>query len=200
MPSTPGTCMFCKTKINTINAIRHFSKCNNINKVLKGNIDGYLIKIKDKYSAYYWLYVAVPSDYTLEDLDKFIRDIWVECCGHLSEFRIGNVFYSSDYAPDPFLFISGDEKSMKVKLSDILKNGLEFEYTYDFGDSTELKLQVIKDIKMNEKCIYILGRNDNPISKYENSGKYIPNSPRIGICAYTGNKKLEEVKIWKLGG
>lgn len=24
----------------------------------------------------------------LDDLDQFIRDIWVECCGHLSAFYI----------------------------------------------------------------------------------------------------------------
>ncbi|AWR95677.1 IS1096 element passenger TnpR family protein [Acidianus brierleyi] len=193
MLSTWGKCIFCNTKISTSMAVKHFSKCSKVNDVLKGEIDAYLIKIKDKYSAYYWLYVAVPLDYTLEDLDKFIRDIWVDCCGHASEFRINEITYPSDFVVD-----YDGKKSMKTKLSEILNKGLYFEYTYDYGNSTELKLEVISSVKIKDKYIYILGRNDNPLTRYSTSDKYIPNSPRVGICGYTGNKKLEESKIWPL--
>ncbi|GAA5449162.1 hypothetical protein [Deinococcus depolymerans] len=33
------------------------------------------------------LHVAVRHDTTLEDMDAFLREIWMECCGHLSEFE-----------------------------------------------------------------------------------------------------------------
>jgi len=194
MLSTSGRCIFCNTKISTSMALKHFSKCSKVNDVLKGGIDAYLIKIKDKYSAYYWLYVVVPLDYTLEDLDMFIRDIWVDCCSHASEFRINEITYSSDFV----IKYDSKEKSMKIKLSEILNNGLDFEYTYDYVNTTELKLEVISTVKIKEKYIYILGRNDNPLTKYNTSDKYIPNSPRVGICRYAGNKKLEESKIWPL--
>lgn len=37
-----------------------------------------------KYSKKYWLIIEVSENVTLKELDNFIRDIWVECCGHLS--------------------------------------------------------------------------------------------------------------------
>src|SRR5712692_833293 len=43
----------------------------------------------------YWMHLEVPTSATLDDLDDFLRDTWLECCGHLSEFKIGNVSYMS---------------------------------------------------------------------------------------------------------
>lgn len=37
----------------------------------------------------YWLHVEVPAAATLGDLDAFLRRTWLECCGHLSMFVIG---------------------------------------------------------------------------------------------------------------
>lgn len=34
----------------------------------------------------YQLQVAVRVDATLDDLDNFLRDVWMECCGHMSLF------------------------------------------------------------------------------------------------------------------
>ncbi len=42
----------------------------------------------------YWLHLEMPASARLADLDNFLRDIWLECCGHLSAFRIGDVSYS----------------------------------------------------------------------------------------------------------
>ena len=42
------------------------------------------------------MHLEVPAWVTLANLDQFLRNIWVECCGHLSAFRIGNVTYHSD--------------------------------------------------------------------------------------------------------
>jgi len=38
----------------------------------------------------------MPARATLTDLDGFLRDIWLECCGHLSAFDIGTVRYELD--------------------------------------------------------------------------------------------------------
>lgn len=46
--------------------------------------------------ARYWLYLEMPARATLTDLDGFLRDIWLECCGHLSAFDIGTVRYELD--------------------------------------------------------------------------------------------------------
>jgi hypothetical protein len=40
-------------------------------------------------AACYWMDLAVPASATLKDLDRFFRKMWLECCGHLSQFRDG---------------------------------------------------------------------------------------------------------------
>jgi hypothetical protein len=37
----------------------------------------------------FWLDVAVKHDGKLKDVDRFLRRIWLECCGHMSEFSTG---------------------------------------------------------------------------------------------------------------
>lgn len=39
------------------------------------------------------MFVEIKETETLKALDRFLRDIWVECCGHLSEFDINGVIY-----------------------------------------------------------------------------------------------------------
>jgi hypothetical protein len=53
------------------------------------------IVVEGRYNPQYWMHLEVPDIDTFDDLDQFLRDIWLECCGHLSEFRVGNKSYSS---------------------------------------------------------------------------------------------------------
>jgi len=43
----------------------------------------------------YWMHLEMPADATLAELDDFLRGMWLECCDHLSAFRIGKVSYLS---------------------------------------------------------------------------------------------------------
>ena len=36
----------------------------------------------------YWLHLEVQGDVRLTVLDAFLRAIWLECCGHMSQFCI----------------------------------------------------------------------------------------------------------------
>lgn len=80
-----------------------------------------------------------PQKSTLRALDDFLRDIWLECCGHLSRFKIGKQSFSS--YPDRDL---GD-RSMNTKLENILNVGMQFKYEYDFGSTTYLKLKIVSE-------------------------------------------------------
>jgi hypothetical protein len=40
--------------------------------------------------------VAVPVGATLAKLDAFLRETWLECCGHLSSFEIAGERYASN--------------------------------------------------------------------------------------------------------
>lgn len=48
------------------------------------------IAIEDKYAPQYWLQVEMLADDELDTLDMFLRDFWLECCGHLSDFTLPN--------------------------------------------------------------------------------------------------------------
>lgn len=68
-----------------------------INEKTIGRKRGYFeLAICSKYDKNYWLFIEVKETATLKDIDDFLRDIWVECCGHLSEFDIDGVSYQSD--------------------------------------------------------------------------------------------------------
>ncbi|MGH7490400.1 MAG: hypothetical protein ACREMY_33035, partial [bacterium] len=41
----------------------------------------------------YWLDLDVKESSPMRQLDEFLRDIWLECCGHLSCFEIGYARY-----------------------------------------------------------------------------------------------------------
>ncbi|CAG8578296.1 17151_t:CDS:1, partial [Dentiscutata heterogama] len=141
--------------------------------------EGYLICVSSRdFPSWYWMYITVPKNFTLRMLDDLLRDTWLECCGHLSAFYIGNL----DYSSHP---ISGDgSQSMNKKMGQVLSPGLKFEYTYDMGSSTDLKLDVIATLPA---CPYdeitLMMRNDPPAFTCE-----ICNKPAETICTLCSEK------------
>lgn len=172
------------------------------------------LKVEAQYNPKYWLHIEIPAKATLKDLDRFLRDIWLECCGHLSSFDImGTTFISEVMEP-------GD-RSLNATLEKVIAPSMAFEYIYDFGTSTELLLTVMSARvgNMKGKDAKIMARNDPPEilceicgkpatvvcsqCVYEGSGwlceqcgkkhecgedMFLPvvNSPRVGMCDYTG--------------
>lgn len=47
--------------------------------------------IEGRYAKAYWMHVAAPLAAPLSKLDRFLRDTWLECCGHLSAFHVGPI-------------------------------------------------------------------------------------------------------------
>ena len=48
----------------------------------------YLLFVEGRHHTIYWMHLEIQSKATLRDLDNFLREIWLECCGHLSAFTI----------------------------------------------------------------------------------------------------------------
>ncbi len=69
----------------------------------------------------YFLQLLMDGDATLKKLDAFLRKIWLECCGHLSRFSVG----------------------MTRKASQVFEPGIQLDYEYDFGSTTELTVKVL---------------------------------------------------------
>ncbi|AXJ00439.1 hypothetical protein CYPRO_1175 [Cyclonatronum proteinivorum] len=162
------------------------------------------------YTSEFWLYLEVKSAATLKDLDFYLRQIWLECCGHLSQFCHGSYY--------------GNKIPMSSKAYKIFEPDTELFYAYDFGSTTELKVKMVgsrNGTPLSNNPVYLLARNnmpDVPCDKcgkpsgwldlealYEN-GEFVTlcdahnagkaesdygesqlfNSPRTGTCSYDG--------------
>ena len=151
-----GKCYICNKTFSKAGMTKH------LKTHLKDDGDTKLYHIMvDAFGPEYWLHIEIPVDAKLKDLDKFLRDIWLECCGHLSAFEIDGVSYYSDY----FDFdLDPAAKDMNVPLNEVLNPGMKFYHIYDFGTSTELRLRVIGERmgKVGKDRVRILARNEPP--------------------------------------
>jgi len=96
-------------------------------------------------------------------LDDFLRAAWLECCGHLSQFDIRGQNYTEN--PELDREWGWDNRSNRVALERVVEIGEEFDYEYDFGTTTPLKLKVLDERQgkaKSKKDIRILARNFKP--------------------------------------
>ncbi|MFQ6038944.1 MAG: SEC-C domain-containing protein, partial [Candidatus Aminicenantales bacterium] len=113
----------------------------------------------------YWLHFDIRADATLHDLDRFLRDIWLECCGHLSAFTIEEKTYLYRLIKEPSLLgPEREEYDMAFELKDVLRPKLQFLHDYDFGTTTRLRLKVLsfREGEIKGGSIQLLARNDPP--------------------------------------
>jgi hypothetical protein len=111
----------------------------------------------------YWLDVGVKATATLGELDQFLRDIWLECCGHLSSFEIGGVQYESQIDRTWGL---GESKTMRARLDEAVGVGSVFAYEYDYGSTTTLRLKVLGEREGHlDTDLRLLARNEPPVWK-----------------------------------
>ncbi|MDR0764897.1 MAG: plasmid pRiA4b ORF-3 family protein [Synergistaceae bacterium] len=193
MAQTQGNCFICGKTAGKTAIKNHILKEHN-----GGGESCCLIKAEGAYNKDYWLYFSVPADARLSAVDGFLRNIWCECCGHLSAFRLG-----------------GGEFGKSRKLSSLCA-GNTLLYEYDFGSTTEILVTVVDEISrpaQREKA-RLLARNvpppeecvkcgapatqinalegealcDKCAESVEDDAALLPvvNSPRYGECAYDG--------------
>jgi hypothetical protein len=90
-----GTCALCGYHSSKGGLTRHLKSCPGQHDQGKGKSEKLLpLRLEDAESLLYWLDLEIKASATLRDLDQFLRDIWLECCGHLSMFKIGNTHYN----------------------------------------------------------------------------------------------------------
>ncbi len=181
---TKGKCKYCGKEYTFSYMNKHLSVCEERQKKMAeetgGKECGYFeLAICPRYNRDYWLFAEVKETASLKDVDRFLRDIWVECCGHLSAFNIDGVSY--DVHPQEDFFWGEPAKSMNYKLKSVLQKGMTFGYEYDFGSTTELVITVVNyrtGADRKEKLI-ILSRNNPPELLCDECGK----KPAVYICA-----------------
>lgn len=163
---TKGFCKYCGKEYTKGGMLRHLAACKSRNARLdletgKTKCGYFEVVIWGKYDKDYWLMIEISENATLKDLDEFIRDIWVECCGHLSAFEVDETRYEAEPS---IRFWGSPTQSMNHKLKDVFSVGQEATYEYDFGSTTELMLKVhnYRIGKKAKEIITILSRN-NPL-------------------------------------
>lgn len=220
--TSTGECSLCSGIFSKAAMTKHLESCKR-SDTSSGNRSPaakrlFHILVEGRDLPEYWLHLEAQHNMKLQELDDFLREIWLECCGHLSQFIIDGQDYISlpDKEMDP-----EDTKDMKIAIGDVLKVGMKFDHEYDFGTATELILRVISEREANVKGkkIQLLARNTPPSFACESCGKpaahvcaqciyegkgwvcddcsgehecgdemLLPavNSPRVGMCGYTG--------------
>lgn len=221
-----GKCKYCGKEYTMSYMKKHLSTCrvrqNQLAAETGSKRCGYFeLAIYPKYNRNYWLFIEVRETATLKDVDSFLRDIWLECCGHLSAFDINGTSYEIMPAKDTFW--GEPAKGMNYKLKTVLEKGMTIGYEYDFGSTTELMITVVnyRIGYWKKEKLTILSRNNPPILICDECGEKpavaicaicawegtgllcedciethgcgdemlldVCNSPRMGVCGYTGS-------------
>ncbi len=167
--TSQGTCQFCQGVFGKAGMTRHLESCaaraaagaaERGEQAGRGRLVHLVVAGQD--APEYWMHLEVPAEASLTTLDSFLRETWLECCGHLSAFEIGGVSYAStvDRA------WGGGDKSMRgAKVGKVLALGQQGTYEYDFGTTTALSLRVVgeREGPVRSKRVTLLARNDPPV-------------------------------------
>src|SRR3712207_6046139 len=122
-----GTCALCGKRTSKAAMTRHLKRCAADNEPSQGKPTHlFHLRVEDAYSPIFWLDLEMKTSATLVDLDACLREIWLECCGHLSAFDIeGSTYSVLPHSADPLLGIPA-ERVMNVKLEEVLTTGTRF--------------------------------------------------------------------------
>ena len=137
---TDGRCLVCGDTYTKRGMSQHLRGCRT-EELTASDVTTVELRIAATHRTDYWLHVETDSTTTLDTLDEFLRDVWVECCGHMSAFTIDDVEFVKPYSEEQSAF-GREERPMDVPLEAIVHGGQEFTYEYDFGSTTELSLRV----------------------------------------------------------
>lgn len=157
-----GECFLCHAAIPKAQATRHVQTCLKSQPPAAGTpVQRFLLAVEGRYLPRYWMRVEIPGAWTLYALDSFLRDAWVECCSHMSVFKIKGQRYACEPC-DPMWDIR--EETMESKLYEALSMGDKFEYEYDYGSTTHLTLRVVDACKapVADQDVRVLARNRPP--------------------------------------
>ena len=162
-----GKCKFCNKTFSATAMSRHLQSCSERKKNQDKEEKKWKIFLFRAQAGPFFVYFEVKASSSLKDMDEFLRDLWLECCGHLSAFTINNVRYELDTGCVDSMWTgkfgkAHPTKSMNAKLYSALLPGLKFSHEYDFGTTTWLNMMCISERRGSLEMIQVLARNDLP--------------------------------------
>lgn len=218
--TSDGKCKLCGGVFDKSAMAKHLVACRQKSDASAstgriGPATAFHLLVEGRRAPEYWMHLEVPTRASLEVLDGFLRDVWLECCGHLSAFKIEGINYSSEPSGE------FEDEDMDVPLSEVLRPALKFQHDYDFGSTTRLVLKVLSEEQstLKGRAVRVLARNEPPVIPCTKCGQPaeqvcgecfdggsgwlckactrehacgtdmllpVVNSPRVGVCGYTG--------------
>jgi hypothetical protein len=181
-PENPGTCTYCGEVITKRSVAKHLEKCPKRLETLQITASSdrpvetlWQLRVQDAYDKDFWLDLEMNGSASLDKLDKYLRAIWLECCGHLSKFTIGGW--------------SGMDVGKARKADSIFEPGLVLRHLYDFGTTSETDIKVVglREGKTTTRHpIALLARNQMPEAVCQECGQ--PAKWLCIECLYEENK------------
>jgi hypothetical protein len=195
-----GECLYCKEKLLKAGINRHLQK-HLTDKVKDGRPGkSFLLKVESNPrwgDSPYFLSLWADGEAAVNDIDDFLRRIWLECCGHMSSFTnpknkqkgggLWDIFEAQellmkgkkkDY--EKMMEEANGEIPMSYKAKTAFSKGMKIEYEYDFGSTTELQLTVVAEYPVKaDKPIVLLSRNEPLEILCDTCGK----EPAITVCS-----------------
>jgi hypothetical protein len=214
---TQGPCAYCGRALTRGGMSRHLRLCDRRLDVIE-EADGGAgrrtpllhLQVRDGAAGRYWLHLEADGSATLGALDRYLRAIWLECCGHMSRFSVGGW--------------DGPELPLGHKLGVVFQPGTELTHIYDFGAETVslVKLVTVREgTRTTRRPIALMARNAPPefpcvrcdrvathiclecgktgsagtlCTRHARQHPHTPhgppvpvtNSPRLGTCMYDG--------------
>jgi hypothetical protein len=217
-----GKCRLCEKLVGKAGMTTHLKTCLKRDAATptspNKSVPRLHLVIEARYDPAYWLHLESPAEATFGELDRVLRDIWLECCGHMSAFRFPRKATRLPLWGDFEAEMAGEKQMMKEPLGKRLHPGVKLDYEYDFGSTTHLSLRVAGEYSRSpmESDFRLLARNEPPDIPCAQCGKpatqvcvecegtplcdpcapehkcgeemLLPvlNSPRAGVCGYTG--------------
>ena len=231
-----GCCRLCGKSFIKRGLSRHLIACHR-HELLGGRDDNgaghsLLLHVEGAYQPQYWLYLEVSPNADWIDLDMVLRRIWMECCGHLSDFEFPGrhwlglandrpTFPERAAAAGTIQEPGEDETDASTDPVATTPPGTRWRYHYDFGSTTTLNLKAVARLTAVPRgpSVRLLARNEPPDLRCVHCGgtatqicancnwrgrgwlctacakrhrcgaeSLLPltNSPRTGVCAYSG--------------
>ena len=176
-----GVCVFCNKTYTKAGMSRHLgTHLKTIQTENKTKGISYHVQVP---AAEMFLHLLVKDKTKFEELDAFLRGIWLECCGHLSAFRVKGMHYDIDF--DDYENTDFGEP-MKKAVGKLFHKGMQLDYEYDFGSSTYLEIKVLNEYQISlPSNIVLLSRNE-PLPILCHSCNKKPAIEICSICIYEG--------------
>lgn len=166
-----GRCLVCRKEFSKPSMTKHLEACRQAMREKEHRtqpgalrMSVFHLVVEAERLPMYWLHLEVAIGVTLEALDCFLREIWLECCGHLSAFTIDGVHYCADEEIVGLGVWRVGKQAMQTTLREAMRPGQSSTYEYDFGTTTELHLKVVatREVGAQSEAIRVLARNTLP--------------------------------------